>query len=572
MKPAELLSRGTLEKVAVYRERFAAAQPFRWVVIDDFFAPEPLRWMLEDFPPFREEKAMNEMGRVGVKAVFDDLSAISERYARIGEGIANPGFRDYVSVLTGIEGLLHDDAMYGGGTHENLDGAELDPHVDFNFDERLGWHRRLNLLAFLNPEWDASWGGCVELHSAPRDPAANRIVSFAPVLNRCVLFETNEHSWHGFSRIELPEDKKHLSRRSLTVYLYSADRPAEEVAPSHATFYVQRPLPEHLRPGHTLSQRDVVEIQRHVHKRDAFLAFYQEKELADSARYQRLLDYHRAVARAVRLPLRGYVEQRGEARGYWPDGWLERELRFSVAAERPVCGGEITGLAPEGLPFPCEVAVEGPAERVSASLEGPGPFALALPETLAPGAFGSFRVTASAALPPAGGDERERSVALLRVAFEHGPAAATPAGPADAGALARLRDYHVALHAFLRLPLQGYVRQEPPAEGYFGDGWLAATCRFTVVAERPVRGVALSAVAPPDLPFPAAVRFEGAGAEAEIAVEEPGAFGLSLDAALDAGERGDFEIRCPPFVPPRGSADERPRSIHLVRVVFEHDR
>ena len=58
-----------------------------------------------------------------------------------------------------------------------------------------------------------------------------------------MLFETNEYSWHGFPRIALPEDKRHLSRKSISIYLYTKDRPEGEIAPSHGTFYVQRPLP-----------------------------------------------------------------------------------------------------------------------------------------------------------------------------------------------------------------------------------------------------------------------------------------------------------------------------------------
>ena len=48
--------------------------------------------------------------------------------------------------------------------------------------------------------------------------------------------ETNELSWHGFPRISLPAEKKHLSRKSLALYFYTKDRPSEEIKGGHATF------------------------------------------------------------------------------------------------------------------------------------------------------------------------------------------------------------------------------------------------------------------------------------------------------------------------------------------------
>jgi len=53
-------------------------------------------------------------------------------------------------------------------------------------------------------------------------------VGYAPRGNLAALFETNEHSWHGFRTIALPEDKDHPSHKSLTVYYYGKERPAEE--------------------------------------------------------------------------------------------------------------------------------------------------------------------------------------------------------------------------------------------------------------------------------------------------------------------------------------------------------
>ena len=214
------ISQEVKDNIDLYNQSFQTAKPFKHVLIDGFWKTEIAEELLKDFPNFDPQKAINEMGEVGGKAVYENLSEISSNYASIAKYISSEEFLEIISKITAIENLIHDDSFYGGGTHENLNGQELDPHIDFNFDERTGLHRRFNLIIFLNKEWDPSWGGSIELHSNPREPEVNEIKSFSPIFNRCVLFETNEYSWHGFPKIQLPEEKQHLSR-NLYQFIYT---------------------------------------------------------------------------------------------------------------------------------------------------------------------------------------------------------------------------------------------------------------------------------------------------------------------------------------------------------------
>jgi Rps23 Pro-64 3,4-dihydroxylase Tpa1-like proline 4-hydroxylase len=271
------------EQTGLLRQKFECALPFKHVVIEGFFKTELAEAVLRDFPTFDARRALNEFGAAGNKAVNERIETLSPSYAAVADYLRSETFLRLASELTGIPNLLPDITMYGGGTHENRHGQELDPHIDFNYDRPTKLHRRLNLLVYLNKEWDENWGGSIELHSNPRKPDENEIASFTPDFNRAVIFETNEYSWHGFRRINLPSDKRHLSRKSLSVYLYTKTRPQQEIVPQHGTFYVQRPLPSQIQPGRVVTTADVEEVKSLLAQRDAWIEHYHGVELRVSA-------------------------------------------------------------------------------------------------------------------------------------------------------------------------------------------------------------------------------------------------------------------------------------------------
>jgi len=352
-----MINHSIIARAAKLQQEFQQAEPFRHLAVDDFFDLEICRQLLADFPVFKPDNAINEFGEVGNKAVVSSIATISPCYAAVHEYINSSEFLQQISALTGIQDLLPDPSLYGGGTHENREGQSLDAHVDFNYSQDRQLHRRLNLLLYLNHEWCEDWGGSIELHSNPRDPEHKVSRAYLPLFNRAVLFETNEHSWHGFKTIHLPDDKKHLSRKCLSIYLYTRSRPSHEIVPEHGTFYIQKPLPDRFRAGCTLKEDDVTMLRDLLKERDTFIHHYQQQELEKNGIINAVSTQFEQARQALRIPAVGYVLQQGPATGFWYDNWLEPAFCVSMQALQPVIGLTLKAYLPTSAQTPIDTIV-----------------------------------------------------------------------------------------------------------------------------------------------------------------------------------------------------------------------
>jgi len=265
-----MLSAHVVQNVENYGRQFAAASPFPHVVIDDFLDPPLAQALHDEFPPFERGNSIGDDGRPGGKATFERIRALGAGYVRLDAAIRSRDFLDTLSTITGIPDLLYDPFYLGGGTHENRAGQSLDPHIDFNYHPSERWHRRLNLIVYLNREWEPGWGGSLELFDDPyveREPTK----SIVPLFNRCVIFETSERSWHAFSRIQPSEREPATTRKSLALYFYTRERPAAGTAGKHSTIYVNRQLPARFDEGRVLTREDVLELRQLFAARDAHI-------------------------------------------------------------------------------------------------------------------------------------------------------------------------------------------------------------------------------------------------------------------------------------------------------------
>jgi 2OG-Fe(II) oxygenase superfamily len=231
------------------RARFRSAQPFPYLQIDNFLDPELAKACVDCYPTYdeargegREFAAVNER----LKVQICDAAKFKAPVSTLNQAVASPEFLGDLEYITGIPRLLADDMLDGGGMHVmGGSGGRLDVHVDFNYMESRQWHRRLNILIYLNPVWDKAWGGSVEFWNTD---VTRCEVSLEPVLNRCVIFETSDISYHGVSPLTAPPGK---TRNSFAAYYYTREAPAGWTGTKHSTVFRARPT-ERLR-GHVLA-------------------------------------------------------------------------------------------------------------------------------------------------------------------------------------------------------------------------------------------------------------------------------------------------------------------------------
>jgi hypothetical protein len=361
---------------------FSEAKPFKHICIDNFLDKDIAEGLLLEFPDFDKRNAINEAGRIGGKSTQENTRALGNYYTEIDDYISSEGFLTYLSQITGIPKLLYDKEYFGGGTHENLDGQNLDTHIDFNYHRSAKIHRRLNLIIYLNKEWEDSWGGQIEIHSNPREPETNQISAFSPLFNRCVIFETNEYSWHGFPKITLPEDKKHLSRKSFAVYFYTLDRPKEEIVPAHTTFYVQRPMSNSIKPNQILSEENYSELKSLIRARDHWITFYQNLELKLNKEIENLNQKLEAAKIFDPVPINGPVTQISNPNNFYPDKWTGDRFKVDLNLISPTSKIILTGSLPEFINYHYEIAIKLNGENLKNQTIKAGGFIIEVSKSL----------------------------------------------------------------------------------------------------------------------------------------------------------------------------------------------
>jgi hypothetical protein len=224
---------GSSQRGREFHSRYAAARPFPHIVLDGFLPEEIADLCVTDFPGRASASAQHARSQENRKFEYKP-EILSPPLRSLFQSFNSAPFVQFLENLTGIQGLIPDPYFGGGGLHEVAHGGHLNIHADFNHHTPLNLERRINVLIYLNRDWQEEFGGCFEIWDRAM---SQRCLRVTPLFNRCVVFNTSSTSFHGN-----PEPVNHplgYSRRSIALYYYTATWDGSHK--SHSTQFKVRP-------------------------------------------------------------------------------------------------------------------------------------------------------------------------------------------------------------------------------------------------------------------------------------------------------------------------------------------
>jgi Rps23 Pro-64 3,4-dihydroxylase Tpa1-like proline 4-hydroxylase len=199
--------------------RYMRADPYPHIVFDDFLRPEAVAAAIEEFPPLDPAQWNNYLHANERKFSNTDPETWGPNLQDILTVLNSPRFVAFVGTLIGVEHLLPDPTLEGGGLHQSTAGGFLNVHADFTVHPHSRkLQRRANILLYLNPDWKPEYGGDLEIWSRDMTRCVEKV---SPVANRVLIFSTEQDSFHGHpDPMTCPEG---MARRSMALYYFSLE-------------------------------------------------------------------------------------------------------------------------------------------------------------------------------------------------------------------------------------------------------------------------------------------------------------------------------------------------------------
>lgn len=193
-------------------------EPFDHIVIDNFLDESLAKQLASEFMDYSDPNWFNYNNPLEHKKTNNNWYFFPPATYSFMSYLNSSEFITRVENTTGLKNLHPDIGLHGAGWHIHGRGGKLNIHLDYSIHPKLKLLRKLNLILYLSEEWNPEWGGGLQLWS--NNPENNKPLKKEQTIevkfNRAVLFDTTQHSWHGFpDPLTCPEN---VYRKSIAMY------------------------------------------------------------------------------------------------------------------------------------------------------------------------------------------------------------------------------------------------------------------------------------------------------------------------------------------------------------------
>lgn len=209
-------------------ENHAVQQPVPYTIIDNFLPQDIFDAVVADvknitnYTVFSNNTSYRQESRNFAEAPL--LQSLSNSFH-------SSEMVHWLENISGIEKLIPDPHLRGGGLARVPTDNKLALHTDFNWNDQLMLNRKVNLILYLTPNWQPEWNGDLELWDFDKKEC---LVKIEPKANRLAFWNYDPRLVHGLSnKLTMPAG---VTRDNL-IHFYYTSNATWEVDPNRSQFY-----------------------------------------------------------------------------------------------------------------------------------------------------------------------------------------------------------------------------------------------------------------------------------------------------------------------------------------------
>lgn len=204
------------QEVATFAKLFSTAIPFPHIVIDNFLNESVANVLMNDCPDTSSMQRCQHY-LFANKHELSSWNTLSDSFAILHQELLSEQFQSFIKAVSGEDVFMEEE--FSGDLHQGADGGFLKMHTDFNLHPLQDtWVHRLNVMIYLNKDWQQQYGGYLQL----RKGLTGASKEISPAFNRCIIMQSDDTTYHGYNRLNLPEG---VTRKSLVVHFYQEESP-----------------------------------------------------------------------------------------------------------------------------------------------------------------------------------------------------------------------------------------------------------------------------------------------------------------------------------------------------------